>query len=404
MTRREFTQSVAGAVFGSALPDIPQLPASPIPDSDVGTLLPFIESQVVKGTPPLSFVNPRFKEAASWRKTARARLLDMLHYAPPKCNPRPEVVERVDAGDHFRERVYFKTTPDIRVPAYVLIPKNLKGPAPGIVNLHDHGGFYLWGKEKLIALEGEHPVLTQFRKDYYSGRSTAVELVRQGYVVIVIDMFYWGDRRMLLKDDPADWRDRPSSMPAQRISQFNQRAGQSESLVGRTIQTAGFNWPGIIFWDDIRTVDYLVSRPEVDPKRIGCVGLSVGGFRACHLTALDDRIKAGVVVGWMCSFPYQLRKKIVYTIGHTMLIPGLYKQLDYPDVASMALPRALLVINGSKDGLFDLDGVKACFERLAACYKKAGVPEKVKTSLYDTPHEFNAEMQREAWEWLKRWV
>ena len=154
----------------------------------------------------------------------------------------------------------------------------------------------------------------------------------------------------------------------------------------------------------MRTVDYLMSRPEVDPKRIGCVGLSVGGFRACHLTALDDRIKAGVVVGWMCSFPYQLAKKIIHTVGHTMLIPGLYKQLDYPDVASMALPRALFVINGSKDGLFELDGVKASFERLAECYKKAGVPEKIKTSLYDTPHEFNAEMQREAWEWLRRWV
>jgi hypothetical protein len=64
----------------------------------------------------------------------------------------------------------------------------------------------------------------------------------------------------------------------------------------------------------------------------------------------------------------------------------------------------LLVINGSKDGLFELDGVKASFERLAECYKKAGVPEKIKTSLYNTPHEFNAEMQREAWEWLKRWV
>jgi hypothetical protein len=68
------------------------------------------------------------------------------------------------------------------------------------------------------------------------------------------------------------------------------------------------------------------------------------------------------------------------------------------------LPKPLLVINGSKDGLFHPDGVRASFEKLNACYKKAGVPERCRTSLYDTPHEFNQEMQREAWDWLKRWV
>ena len=159
-----------------------------------------------------------------------------------------------------------------------------------------------------------------------------------------------------------------------------------------------------MFWDDIRTVDYLLTRPEVDPKRIGCVGLSVGGLRACHLAALDDRIKAAVVVGWMTSFPAQLERHVRNTIGHTKVVPGLYRHLDYPDVASLAMPAALLVINGSKDGLFDPDGVKAAFDKLAACYTKAGIPERLRTRLYDAPHEFNAEMQAEAWAWLKKWV
>src|SRR5262249_18355395 len=62
------------------------------------------------------------------------------------------------------------------------------------------------------------------------------------------------------------------------------------------------------------------------------------------------------------------------TIGFTKLVPGLMHHLDYPDVASLAMPSALLVINGSKDGLFDLDGVRQCFAKLSACYDKAGVP------------------------------
>jgi hypothetical protein len=80
------------------------------------------------------------------------------------------------------------------------------------------------------------------------------------------------------------------------------------------------------------------------------------------------------------------------------------KELDYPDVASLALPGALLVINGSRDQLFEPTGVQASFTKLAACYAKAGVPQNLRTRLYDTPHEFNAEMQAEAWEWLKRWL
>lgn len=376
----------------------------PATSSDVGSLFPFIQSQTIHGDFPLSYLRPEFKTPTAWKRKARREVLERLHYAPPKCDPRPEIVSRVDCDGYVRETVYFNTTPDVRVPAFVLIPKQARFPAPAIVALHDHGGFYFWGKEKLVEDAAEHPVLTEFKRRYYAGNSIAASLARQGYVVIVIDMFYWGERRMLLESDPADWRERPKEIPAERIAAFNQRAGQSEQLVGRTIYAAGFTWPGVMFWDDIRTVDYLLTRPEVDHKRIGCVGLSVGGLRSCHLAALDDRIKAAVVVGWMTSFPAQLKRHIVNTIGHSMLVPGLYRTLDYPDVASLALPSALLVINGSKDTLFDPDGVRTAFDKLTACFRKAGVPEKLRLRLYDTPHEFNAEMQMEAWEWLRKWV
>jgi dienelactone hydrolase len=415
VSRRELLQGAAAALV---VPNVDSAlsPASgmghtttAVPDvaptgSDVGSLYPFIQSQAVKGEFPLSYLQPQFKDLSVWKRKARSKFLELLSYAPPKCDPRPETVEKVDRGDYVQEKVYFNTTPDVRVPAYVLIPKRASFPAPAIVALHDHGGFYFYGKEKLVESEDEHPVLIDFKRQYYGGRSTASELARQGYVVVVIDMFYWGERRMLLDDDPADWRERPRSITPERIAAFNRRAGQSEDLVGRTIGSAGFTWPGVMFWDDIRTVDYLLTRPEVDRARIGCVGLSVGGVRSGHLAALDPRIKAAVVVGWMTSFPAQLKKHIRHSIGHTKLVHGLYRHLDYPDVASMAMPTALLVINGSKDGLFEQGGVRASFDKLTACYKKAGVPDKMRVRLYDTPHEFNAEMQAEAWEWLRKWL
>lgn len=397
---------------GAALATIsndPVAAADPLPmpgqtHSDVGSLFPIIESEAVKSDFPLSFLNPQFKNVKSWKGKARGKLLELLHYSPKRCDPKAEIVERVDKGDFIREKIYFNTTPAIRVPAYLLIPKNGGKRMPAIVGLHDHGGFYLWGKEKLVETENEAPVLKEWRKTYYGDAALASKLARMGYVVLVIDAFYWGERRMLWDDDPADFRERPASIPQARISAFNQRASQSEQLVGRTIFAAGFTWAGVMLWDDIRSVDYLVSRPEVDPARIGCVGLSMGGFRSCHLGALDDRIKASVVVGWMASFPWQLQHHVRNTIGHTMLAPGLYRYIDYPDVASLAMPSALLVINGKKDGLFESTGVAECFDKLHACYKKAGIPDRIKTSWYDAPHEFNPQMQAEAWEWIKRWV
>jgi len=218
----------------------------------------------------------------------------------------------------------------------------------------------------------------------------------------VIDMFYWGERRLLLADDALDWRERPASLSRERIAGFDRRASESEQLVARTIESAGFTWPGVMFWDDLRTLDYLARRPEVDASRIACVGLSVGAVRALHLAALDDRIKAAVVVCWMTSFPAQLERRVRNTIGFTKLVPGLYRHLDYPDVGSLAMPASLLVIGGSRDPLFEPSGVRAAFDKLAACYRKAGIPDRLQTHLYDTPHEFNLEMQREAWDFLEK--
>ena len=164
--------------------------------------------------------------------------------------------------------------------------------------------------------------------------------------------------------------------------------------------TAGITWPGVVLWDDLRTVDYLASRPEVDRRRLGCVGLSVGGYRSFLLAALDDRIKAAVDVGWMTAYASNIRRHVVNTVGFTFHIPGLYRYLDLPDLAALIAPRSVLVMNGSKDTLFPRDGVEKAFAKIESCFRKAGVPERQRCRWYDVPHQFNREMQAEAWEWL----
>ncbi|OGV68856.1 MAG: hypothetical protein A3K19_01865 [Lentisphaerae bacterium RIFOXYB12_FULL_65_16] len=373
-----------------------------IPDAQTGSLFPFVQATANRSTLELSFLQERFKDVEAWKREGREKVLDLLQYSPPKCEPRAEVVERVDCGEYVREKVYFNTTPDIRVSAFVLLPKGEAKRRPAIVALHDHGAFFAWGKEKVIATENEHPALTEFKRTAYSGRSYGSELAKRGYVVIAIDMVYWGERRMLLPNDPPAWRER-ETMTSEQVVEFNRRSSASAPLFATGLFEAGVTWSGVMFMDDIRTVDYLATRPEVDPDRIGCCGLSVGGFRSAHLAGLDPRIKAAVVVGWMSTYGAMLQNKLT-SIGFMKVIPGLYKYMDLPDVVSMNAPGGLMVINGTKDGLFPLDGVYAAFDKIGAVYKKAGVPDRFQGVTYDGPHEFNAEMQDKAFAWLDRWL
>lgn len=383
---------------------IPNPLDEPVGNGDVGSLMgPITRIRDGYGWAQESFALDKFKAAdhAEWRKRNLARAFESMKYSPAKADFAAETVSKADCGTYTREKVYFNTTPEIRVPAYVLTPKGLKGKAPAIVALHDHGGFYRWGMEKLVAMPDEHPELTGFKQDLYKGKSIADELVKQGYIVIVIDMFYWGERGYRLPGSPK----RGPGETAEDVRKVNSLHGGNEQLVARTIFTSGFTWAGVMFWDDIRTVDYLLTRPEVDPDRIGAVGLSLGSWRAAHLTALDERVKAGVAVCWLSSFKDIQAHHVGSTVGLTKVLPGLYRYLDMPDVISLAAPRPLLCINGLKDDLFPVEtGVKPAYKTLETVYGKLGAKEKFRGHLYDAPHEFNVEMQKEAWDWFKKWL
>jgi dienelactone hydrolase len=401
LSRRQLCGWLAGSALTAGVETSAKAaPPQAASGSHIGNLYPFAQKQADRSTLELSFLRPEFRDLTKWQKLARAKVFEHLFYEPAAVSPQPQVIRRADKGDYIEEYLTFQTTPDLRVPAYVLVPKRVKLPAPGIVVLHDHGGFYLWGKEKVVELEVEPPALSEFKQQAYGGKSIAVELARRGFVVITIDMFYWGERRMILDDDPASYQE-PAKMTREEISTFNRRSQQSEQLVARTLFAAGITWPGVILWDDLRTVDYFRTRPEVDAKRIGCVGLSVGGYRSFVLAALDERIQAAVNVGWTTSLASQIKRHAVNSIGLTFHIIGLYRYMDFPDLAALIAPRAVMVMNGSQDRLFAPEGVRAAFDKIARCFAKAGVSERQRCRLFDLPHVFNQEMQAEAWEWIQ---
>jgi dienelactone hydrolase len=259
---------------------------------------------------------------------------------------------------------------------------------------------FLFGKEKVIDLGDNHPAMTAYQERNYDGRPTATALVRRGYVVISIDALMFGERRILLDADLAHGWDRSKYGP-EAVAHLNQQCRSKEATLVKGLTLAGATWPGIVFWDDIRTVDYLASRPEVDPKRIGCLGISMGGYRSLYLAALDDRIRAACVTGFMSSVRPMIKAHLD-THSWVHFLPALHRYLDLPDVASLAAPRALMVQQCAQDRLFPPAGMKESVETIAAAFEKAGAGAQFAGRFYDVPHQFTRAMQDDAFAWLDK--
>ena len=145
----------------------------------------------------------------------------------------------------------------------------------------------------------------------------------------------------------------------------------------------------------MRALDLLTDLPMVDKSRIGCLGFSMGAYRAWMLGAASDKVKAVAAVCWMstCHALFSNGRKSKGGSDYSMLIPGLGKIMDYPHVAAMICPRPLLLYNGEKDKLFPREGVLKAYNIVSEVYKRAGAPEYLKTELWDEKHFFNKHQQ-----------
>ncbi len=376
-------------------------------ESFLGSLAPIIRSIHEERGFSMDYAHRRGLSVAEWRQRGRAEVARTLSYSPQSVPLDLRVDSVVKRPGYEIRKISFAGSAHYRVPALLLVPEKGKGPYPGLVALHDHGGWFYHGKEKLVQLDGEHSALTGFRERYYGGRAYADELARRGFVVLVPDAFYWGDRRLQYQQPPEDFRKRLAGLdPAQAeyVSATNSYLRERTAELNTWLAFSGTSWMGIVNHDDRRSVDVLSSLPEVDASRIGCLGLSGGGYRATYLTGMDSRVKASVIVGWMTSLPTTL--EIPYSV-HSALFDafGLHASLDHPDVASLAAPdTAVLVQNCARDRLFTRAGMEAAAEKIRAVYTDLKHPERFRSKFYDVPHQFNLEMQEEAFAWLEQWL
>jgi hypothetical protein len=154
---------------------------------------------------------------------------------------------------------------------------------------------------------------------------------------------------------------------------------------------------GLRIWDHLRSLEYLVTRPDVDGERIGVVGLSMGEEHAMYVAALDDRVQASVLSCCMRQLRPEIKDKVHCICSY---VPGLFAVADWPDICALIAPRPVLVEQGIHDYV-PMDLVRLGEAKMRRAYELAGVPERIDTDYFEGGHQFSG---RKAFAWMDRWL
>jgi dienelactone hydrolase len=373
----------------------------------LGDYGPWAASIVPDGPARLSFLRPEFHDVDAWRDGARAAVLNRMMAPDTGGVPVAEFQHRFEYDGLAVEHLIWQLPYGPQTEAYFLKPAGATGRLPAVLGLHDHGGNKYFGKRKITQVsDDQHPMMREHQLHYYGGVAWANELAKRGYAVLVHDAFLFGSRRVRLGDLPPRVSRNlkevsPESEP--EIRAYNAFASDHESIVAKSLFCAGTTWPGVFVAEDQRALDYLCSRPDVDPARVGCAGLSGGGLRTVFLGGVDPRIRCACCVGMMTTWKDYLLYK---TFTHTWMcyVPGLPQELDYPEVLGLRVPLPTMVLNDAEDQLFTPEGMRAADRVLRAVYEKAGASDRYRCSFYPGPHKFDRPMQVEAFAWFDRWL
>ena len=362
-----------------------------------GEIPTYVETLKKELTYPMAWGNSPIRNFKKWKKAARAKVFECM-MTPPKAAAAwdMEVLGEEQRDGYKAQKIAFNINAYSRITAYLLIPDG-KGPFPTVNALHDHGAHLQNNEEKMIrpffTLEEKDAPAKQalcqeilddadaWAKQLYDNQYVGDYLAKHGYVVFSADAPMWGERG------------RKEGVDRNKYD-----------LIAGNMMMLGRDLSAFMTYDDISSTEFLASLPVVDAKRIGCVGCSMGAYRSWMLSALSDRIKAGASICWMITTDAQLTRRFgrKENGGFANCIPGLRQYLDYPHIASLACPKPMLFINGTKDKLFPVPGVKDAFAEMHKVWKSQGADNLLDTELWDIPHSCGLKAQEKMLEFLDK--
>jgi dienelactone hydrolase len=295
----------------------------------------------------------------------RAQLYGLLGDLPPRQGP--ITVETVGSEDHpayVLERLRLELNGTEDVPALFVRPKSVTGRAPVVLYNHSHGGNYRLGKEEL--LQGHLPYMTTPYVD---------DLVKRGYAVLAIDHWLFGER-----------------------------SGRAEADLFKEMLWHGRVVWGMMVYDNLRALDYLCTRNDIDPTRIATLGMSMGSTMAWYTAALDERVAVCVDICCLTDFQALIDAKGLGGHGIYYYVPGLLKSFTTSDINALIVPRPHLSLAGTLDKLTPVPGLDRIEADLNRLYGAANAAERWKLIREEVAHQETPTMRAATLAFLEKWL
>jgi dienelactone hydrolase len=299
------------------------------------------------------------------QESRRQELYGLLGDLPER--DRPISAAKVDEREHdgyILERLTLDLNGMEAVPAYFARPKEQSGKVPTVLYNHAHGGDYALGKEEFIR-----------GRDALQSPPYAKVLTEVGYCALCMDTWVFGDRH-----------------------------DRTESSVFKEMLWKGRVLWGMMVYDSIRGIDYLVARPEVDADRIATLGISMGSTMAWWVAALDTRAKVCIDICCLTDFHTLIEANGLDGHGIYYYVPNLLKHFTTAQINSLIAPRAHLSLAGNLDTLTPPKGLDRIDRELKEVYAARGVPERWRLLRYDVGHTETPTMRGEILAFLQRWL
>jgi len=298
------------------------------------------------------------------REVLRRQLLEMLGLdpLPPRTDLKATITGRIERDGIVVEKLHFQSRPRLYVTGDLYLPQKIDAPCPAVLYVCGHGGVKIGG------------VIYGNKVSY---QHHGAWLARHGYVCLTIDTLQLGE--------------------IEGIHHGTYSKGMWWWL------NRGYTPAGVEAWNCVRALDYLQSRKEVDPARLGVTGRSGGGAYSWWISAIDDRIQAAVPTAGITDLENHVVDGCVEGHCDCMFMVNTYRW-DYPAVAALMAPRPLLLANSDRDGIFPLDGVVRTYCQVRRIYELFHAGDSLGLNIVPGPHKDTQDLQVPAFRWFNKYL
>lgn len=309
----------------------------------------------------LTFRANNRREAVAWQKQLRAKITELLGGFPETRSPlNVKTLEIAEFPTYRRERFLFESRPGLAVLAYLLTPAKARQPLPAVVCVPGHGR----GVDDIVGIDEDGNV--RDTKEGYQ-HDFALQAVEHGMAAIALEPMAFGCRR-----------DTRTAAKGLGTSACQPVAGAA-LLLGETM----IGWR---VYDVMRLIDWIATRPELNSQRVGCMGISGGGTCTLFASALDLRIRAAMVSGYLNTF-----RDSIMSLSHCIdnYVPGILNWAEMYDVAGLIAPRPMLAESGDRDNIFPLAASNESFARVKKVYETFDAGHAIEHDVFDGEHQFH---------------